>query len=165
MQRRPGICFDTNGLAVLVDASDVEVVLPCPACEAAGVIWVYMGPPELQPQLPALEWTLVPDENRNVSKRMQACNWLQNLEGEVDSSHANFLHAQLGPDRKPIRHGQEPAARAAEDDDLAESMAALSRLSSGRWELEDVSRHGGRGRRGRRPSLRVRMVGDGRRRI
>ena len=35
-------------------------------------------------------------------------------------------------------HGQEPAARAAEDDDLAESMAALSRLSSGRWELEDL---------------------------
>ncbi|MBV9582093.1 MAG: Rieske 2Fe-2S domain-containing protein [Chloroflexi bacterium] len=76
------------------------------AVEKAGVIWVYMGPPELQPQLPELEWTLVPDANRNVSKRMQACNWLQNLEGEVDSSHANFLHAQLGPDRRPIRNDE-----------------------------------------------------------
>ena len=33
---------------------------------------------------------------------------------------------------------REQAARAAEDDDLAESMAALSRLSSGRWDLEDL---------------------------
>jgi len=76
------------------------------AVETAGVIWVYMGPPELQPRIPELEWTLVPEENRNVSKRMQACNWLQNLEGEVDSSHANFLHAQLGPDRTPIRNDE-----------------------------------------------------------
>ncbi|HEY1297342.1 MAG TPA: Rieske 2Fe-2S domain-containing protein [Chloroflexota bacterium] len=76
------------------------------AVEKAGVIWVYMGPADQQPQIPELEWTLVPDENRSVSKRMQACNWLQNLEGEVDSSHANFLHAQLGPDRRPIRNDE-----------------------------------------------------------
>jgi hypothetical protein len=49
---------------------------------------------------------LVPDDHRNVSKRMQACNWLQNLEGEVDSSHASFLHASLGPDHKPIRNDE-----------------------------------------------------------
>jgi GAF domain-containing protein len=33
---------------------------------------------------------------------------------------------------------REQAARAAEDDDLAESMVALSRLASGRWDLEDL---------------------------
>ncbi len=76
------------------------------AVEKAGLIWVYMGPPEQQPQIPELEWTLVPPTHRNVSKRMQACNWLQNLEGEVDSSHANFLHAALGPDRRPIRNDE-----------------------------------------------------------
>jgi phthalate 4,5-dioxygenase oxygenase subunit len=76
------------------------------AVDRAGVIWVYMGPQELEPEIPELEWTLVPEGQRNVSKRIQACNWLQNLEGEVDSSHANFLHAQLGPDRKPIRNDE-----------------------------------------------------------
>ncbi len=35
-------------------------------------------------------------------------------------------------------HSQAEAARAAEDDDLAQSMAALSRLSSGRWDLVDL---------------------------
>jgi hypothetical protein len=73
----------------------------------------YWLPASLSEELPEpdcgpirlkLKWTLVPDEHRNVSKRTQACNWLQNLEGEVDSSHANFLHAQLGPDRRPIRN-------------------------------------------------------------
>jgi phthalate 4,5-dioxygenase len=76
------------------------------AVDRAGVIWVYMGPPELTPALPDLEWTRVPDSHRSVSKRIQDCNWLQNLEGEVDSSHANFLHANLGPDRRPIRNDE-----------------------------------------------------------
>jgi phthalate 4,5-dioxygenase len=76
------------------------------AVDRGGVIWVYMGPAELSPEIPELEWTLVPPSQRSVSKRIQECNWLQNLEGEVDSSHANFLHAQLGPDRRPIRNDE-----------------------------------------------------------
>jgi phthalate 4,5-dioxygenase len=76
------------------------------AVERGGVIWVYMGPPDLSPAIPELEWTLVPPSQRSVSKRIQECNWLQNLEGEVDSSHANFLHAQLGPDRRPVRNDE-----------------------------------------------------------
>jgi nitrite reductase/ring-hydroxylating ferredoxin subunit len=74
-----------------------------PAIDKAGVIWVYMGPGELQPEIPELEWTLVPANHRVVSKRVQLCNWLQNLEGEVDSSHASFLHATLDENRKPAR--------------------------------------------------------------
>ena len=30
-----------------------------PCVEHGGVIWTYMGPPELKPELPALEWTMV----------------------------------------------------------------------------------------------------------
>jgi nitrite reductase/ring-hydroxylating ferredoxin subunit len=79
------------------------------AVDTGGVIWVYMGPdesPATAPAIPELEWTLVPESHRNVTKRIQDCNWLQNLEGEVDSSHANFLHASLGPDRRPIRNDE-----------------------------------------------------------
>jgi nitrite reductase/ring-hydroxylating ferredoxin subunit len=79
------------------------------AVDTGGVIWVYMGPdesPGSAPAIPELEWTLVPESHRNVTKRIQDCNWLQNLEGEVDSSHANFLHASLGPDRRPIRNDE-----------------------------------------------------------
>ena len=64
-----------------------------PCIEQGGVIWAYMGPPELKPAPPALEWTLVPAAQRFVSKRLQECNYLQAIEGGIDSSHVSFLHS------------------------------------------------------------------------
>ncbi|SRR5579885_991612 len=64
-----------------------------PCVEHGGLVWTYMGPPELKPPLPALEWTLVPPERRYVSKRLQECNYLQAMEGGIDSSHVSFLHS------------------------------------------------------------------------
>ncbi|MGH8640545.1 MAG: Rieske 2Fe-2S domain-containing protein, partial [Burkholderiales bacterium] len=64
-----------------------------PCIEQGGVIWTYMGPPALKPEPPALEWTLVPEQNRFASKRWQACNYLQAIEGGIDSSHVSFLHS------------------------------------------------------------------------
>jgi phthalate 4,5-dioxygenase oxygenase subunit len=64
-----------------------------PCIEQGGVIWTYMGLPELKPAPPALEWASVPPERRYVSKRWQECNYLQALEGGIDSSHVSFLHS------------------------------------------------------------------------
>jgi phthalate 4,5-dioxygenase len=66
-----------------------------PCVERGGAIWTYMGPAELQPELPSVEWIGLPDERRFVSKRLQDCNWLQALEGGIDSSHVSFLHNDL----------------------------------------------------------------------
>src|SRR5678809_718546 len=63
-----------------------------PCIEAGGVIWTYMGPPELKPAPPALEWVSVPAERRFVTKRLQVIAFLQALEGGIDSSHVSFLH-------------------------------------------------------------------------
>jgi phenylpropionate dioxygenase-like ring-hydroxylating dioxygenase large terminal subunit len=68
-----------------------------PTQERGGVIWAYLGPPHLEPRLPELEWTHVPDSHRYVSKRLQSCSYLQNVEGEVDSSHVSFLHSRFDP--------------------------------------------------------------------
>ena len=65
-----------------------------PTHDAGGVLWAYLGPPDQRPELPALEWTNVPDSHRYVSKRIQFSNYLQNVEGEVDSSHVSFLHSK-----------------------------------------------------------------------
>src|SRR5215469_7504350 len=35
--------------------------------EYGGIIWAYLGPPELVPELPKLEWARVPDDHRYVS--------------------------------------------------------------------------------------------------
>lgn len=70
-----------------------------PLIERGGVIWIYMGPPELQPPLPEWEFATVPAEQSFTSKRLQECNWLQALEGGIDSSHVSFLHSgQLNRD-------------------------------------------------------------------
>ncbi|MEA3117978.1 MAG: phthalate 4,5-dioxygenase, partial [Paraburkholderia sp.] len=52
-----------------------------PLVEQGGVVWVYMGPPEQQPPLPAYEFSTVPASQSFMTKRLQECNWLQALEG------------------------------------------------------------------------------------
>jgi phthalate 4,5-dioxygenase oxygenase subunit len=66
-----------------------------PTREYGGMIWTYMGEPEQEPELPKLEWARVPESHRYVSKRLQETNYLQAIEGGIDSSHSNFLHASL----------------------------------------------------------------------
>ena len=63
-----------------------------PCVELGDVIWVYMGPPERKPPLPAFEWAQVAHSQRFVSKRTQECNYLQAMEGGIDSAHVSFLH-------------------------------------------------------------------------
>jgi hypothetical protein len=60
--------------------------------ELGDVIWVYMGPPGLEPPPPGFEWARVPPGHRFVSKRTQECNFLQAMEGGIDSAHVSFLH-------------------------------------------------------------------------
>ena len=64
-----------------------------PLVERGGIWWTYMGPPEKQPPLPEFEVLTVPATHRYVKKRLQECNWLQALEGGIDSSHVSFLHS------------------------------------------------------------------------
>jgi phthalate 4,5-dioxygenase len=63
-----------------------------PLVERGGVLWTYMGEPEKQPLLPEWEFATVPPRHRYISKRTQESNWLQALEGGIDSSHVSFLH-------------------------------------------------------------------------
>ncbi|MEY4654344.1 MAG: hypothetical protein RI884_2925 [Pseudomonadota bacterium] len=67
------------------------------ACrERNGMLWTYMGPEQANPPaLPQLEWNLVPAERVFVSVRVQECNWLQAVEGEIDSAHAAILHGRI----------------------------------------------------------------------
>src|SRR5581483_8978607 len=68
-----------------------------PCREQGGVVWTYMGPPELIPDLPQIEWSLVPDSHRYILKMETESNYLQAVEGDIDNSHASFLHGRLGP--------------------------------------------------------------------
>lgn len=68
-----------------------------PVHESADLVWVYLGPAELTPQLPDFEWMRVPSSHRIVARWFQESNWAQGMEGEIDSSHLSFLHAASDP--------------------------------------------------------------------
>src|SRR4029077_11538856 len=91
--------YDVTGQCTEVPSEPVESgycskikLKSYPCVELGDVIWAYMGPPELQPPLPGFEWARVPAAHRFVSKRTQECNWLQAMEGGIDSVHVSFLH-------------------------------------------------------------------------
>jgi len=81
-----------------------------PCIERAGVIWAYLGPAEARPPEPAYDWTLVPDSHRYISKRLQECNWLQAMEGALDSIHSTFLHRYTVGDDPLLK--RDPKSRA-----------------------------------------------------
>lgn len=66
-----------------------------PTREQGDMVWVYLGPPEQMPRFPDFEWTLVPNANRSIARAREECNFLQAVEGTVDSSHADVLHNGL----------------------------------------------------------------------
>ena len=63
-----------------------------PVHEAAGMVWVYMGPKELQPPFPNYPFLDVPQTNRLNAMAIVPCNFVQVMEGLVDSSHLSVLH-------------------------------------------------------------------------
>jgi phthalate 4,5-dioxygenase len=72
------------------------------ACaERNGVIWAYMGPRSQPPPLPDLEWNVLPETHSAKWKAMRSCNWVQGLEGDIDTSHLYLLHSRLNPDDEP----------------------------------------------------------------
>jgi phenylpropionate dioxygenase-like ring-hydroxylating dioxygenase large terminal subunit len=63
-----------------------------PCRERGGIVWTYMGPRATPPPLPELEPNKVAADRVAVQAIQRECNWLQGLEGEIDTSHLAFLH-------------------------------------------------------------------------
>jgi hypothetical protein len=47
-----------------------------------------MGQRDVAPPLPVLEAMLCPPHETNLWARQRECNWLQALEGDIDTSHS-----------------------------------------------------------------------------
>ncbi|MEK9685398.1 MAG: Rieske 2Fe-2S domain-containing protein [Rhodospirillaceae bacterium] len=74
-----------------------------PCLERGGLVWTYMGPLDLMPEFPDLEWTRLPPSQRHQSRQIMECNWLQGIEGGFDSSHLSFLHGGVAEGDITIR--------------------------------------------------------------
>ena len=64
-----------------------------PVQEIGGIIWAYMGPKGDEPPPINFEFTKYPDSHLVHTKMHIQCNWVQCLEGVLDSAHANYLHS------------------------------------------------------------------------
>jgi phenylpropionate dioxygenase-like ring-hydroxylating dioxygenase large terminal subunit len=88
-----GNCLDTPNLAGLPDFKNRIKAKAYKVAERNGLVWVYMGKRETAPPLPQIEATLLPETEVTISLVQRECNWLQALEGDIDTSHFGFLHA------------------------------------------------------------------------
>jgi len=79
------------------------------AHERHGIVWVYMGDAAHTPPVPKIEVMEAEPGDLEIEFAQRECNWLQALEGDIDTSHLGFLHVgnvepdDLLPD-DPMRH-------------------------------------------------------------
>ena len=103
-----GLKFDVSGKCIDVPQApqvcERMSITGYPCVERAGIVWAYMGPPEKQPEPPGVEWANLPDSHVFVSKRLQECNYLQAMEGGIDTSHVSFVH-RFEVDGDPFHQG------------------------------------------------------------
>ena len=99
--------FDVSGACVDMPSEPAESNFKTkvrarayPCIERNGLIWTYMGTRETPPALPDLEPNMVEGEIR-FGKVLRECNWVQALEGDVDTSHFNFLHGRFNWNPNP----------------------------------------------------------------
>src|SRR5947209_11780600 len=90
-----GQCIDMPNEPAESDFKTKVTAVAYPTVDKAGIVWAYMGPAEKRPPDPNLEWMRTPAGYCYVSKSYQECNYLQAMEGGLDTSHSSFLHRDL----------------------------------------------------------------------
>jgi phthalate 4,5-dioxygenase oxygenase subunit len=87
-----GRCVDMPNEPAESNFKEKITAVAYPTQERGGLIWAYMGPRETPPPLPELEVNMLPEGQHVIGMTMRECNWMQALEGDIDTSHAGFLH-------------------------------------------------------------------------
>jgi len=64
-----------------------------PNHEWAGLVWVYMGPRASMPAFTPPLWAPTAETRVTIAKAILPCNWVQVLEGAIDSAHSSSLHS------------------------------------------------------------------------
>jgi phenylpropionate dioxygenase-like ring-hydroxylating dioxygenase large terminal subunit len=109
-----GQCLDMPNEPTESDFKDKIHQLAYPCEERGGVIWAYLGQRRPIPPLPGLEWLGLEPGQRYAARRVQFCNWVQALEGDIDQSHVSFLHRTLTPENGSTRHSNVDRIRTAD---------------------------------------------------
>jgi phenylpropionate dioxygenase-like ring-hydroxylating dioxygenase large terminal subunit len=102
-----GRCLDMPNMPAERDYKDKVHAKAYRTAERNGLIWVFMGDQKNIPPLPNIEANLI--GNSEIWCLQRSCNWLQALEGDIDTSHVGFLHVgSLEPDDLDEDHPMRP---------------------------------------------------------
>jgi phthalate 4,5-dioxygenase oxygenase subunit len=96
-----GRCLDTPNLPPHQSVKDKVHIKAYPTAERVGVLWAYMGKRATPPAFPDLPIFRTPLSAISVWCMQRECNYLQALEGDLDTSHAGFLHTGMPPSDLP----------------------------------------------------------------
>ena len=102
--------------------------------EEAGIVWVYLGEQSSPPPFPDFPFVGLPESHTRPLAAETRCNWLQAVEGTLDSSHVSVLHqAWLGMSKGNLRKAADDSAPRYEFEpmDFGLRFAALRRLVDG----------------------------------
>ena len=91
--------FDVSGACVDMPSEPAESnfkskvrATSYPTEERNGIVWVYMGTRETLPPLPDIEPNMMAEGEYSIQKASRECNFVQALEGDIDTGHLGFLH-------------------------------------------------------------------------
>ncbi|HEY0583622.1 MAG TPA: Rieske 2Fe-2S domain-containing protein [Chloroflexota bacterium] len=87
-----GTCVDMPNEPAESDFRTRVKAVSYPCRERGGIVWTYMGPLSVPPPLPDIEANMQPAGVAQANAVFRECNWLQALEGDIDTSHLGFLH-------------------------------------------------------------------------
>jgi phthalate 4,5-dioxygenase oxygenase subunit len=89
-----GNCVDMPNEPAESDFKSKVRAVAYPTRERGGIVWVYMGSRSGDdlPPLPDLEGNMLPADQGGIGIFQRECNWMQALEGDIDTAHVGFLH-------------------------------------------------------------------------
>src|SRR5689334_23192344 len=83
-----GRCVDMPNEPEESDFKDKVRAVAYPCRDVNGTLWAYMGPRNPAPPLPNFEVNTLPaDQVATPLLMLEECNYMQALEGDIDSSH------------------------------------------------------------------------------
>jgi len=96
-----GWLFDVDGRILETPGEPADSTLRARLCHGAypthtfgGLVFAYMGPPELRPAFPVYDTFALPGfELHPAAGFLLPCNWLQVKDNAMDPVHTSFLHA------------------------------------------------------------------------
>ena len=84
------------------------------------------------PAPPDFEWMRAPTANRFVSKTWEDCNWLQAMEGGLDTAHSSFVHNEFIGNNNSLRNQDRAPQIEVERTDYGYYYVSTRRLTEGR---------------------------------